>query len=706
MLTSWTLENFKSVYSDTTLTLAPLTIFCGANSSGKSSIIQSILLVAQTLQNPSSSRPVVLNGHLVRLGYFDDIHSNGAPDSSTSIAFELSNYSGPVGRSYYRDTAFYEYLFQRASDLHGYFRTEEFLSDLTSLKCRISFSAGNGNIRGKHQHELLQAHPHITESLFSVSYTANPTDPTELQYEDQQTVALQRNPLPVSKRLRTHKLSSALFRDRPPDSTSTPRFDDVGLEVRSAPSLPLTSIQTAAHLSYFLPAHWGAIYNEPAEIARQLALVLPPGAPQYDDINAAVIDNHPPTVPLLQETKQIIVEILDSLIDDAGQQTLQLKGSRRKAARLERELLTIDMLNYSSIKSTLTTPKSAKRPSEVVSMAFWKGMGRDDPFAGYLFFTLEDLWDAYPLLLPHQLTAFAQRLSAKTDEYSNLALHPALFKTMHSGASPWMEFAANYLRGFFLNSVRYLGPLRDEPRTVYPLSSPLDLRDVGSRGEFTAAVLQANRDTEVVYHAGDDILNGVFDNPNLDTLLSAVQYWLHYLGVADDIQSFDSSSLGHKLRIATPGSHSLHDLTHVGVGVSQVLPIVVLGLIADRGATLLFEQPELHLHPRVQTRLADFFASLCTLGIQCIIETHSEYIINRLRYHAALYDSDTFSSDTLVYFVEQQSGQSTFRPITINRFGMIDDWPQGFFDESEEIASAILKAVLSKRKREQRPPDA
>jgi predicted ATPase len=132
--------------------------------------------------------------------------------------------------------------------------------------------------------------------------------------------------------------------------------------------------------------------------------------------------------------------------------------------------------------------------------------------------------------------------------------------------------------------------------------------------------------------------------------------------------------------------------------VSQVLPILVLALLADPGSTLIFEQPELHLHPRVQTRLADFFVSLATLDKQCLVETHSEYLINRLRFLAAVAEDDNVSLSTLLYFVERDKAHSHYRPIRINQFGVIDDWPSGFFDESEELAASILKAGAAKRR--------
>src|SRR5258708_28284375 len=90
MIKTWTLQNFKSVAQKTTLEMAPLTIFAGANSSGKSTLIQSLLLTAQTLQSPVYSRPIILNGHIVRLGAFDDIVSNDHEKEQILIGFHLT----------------------------------------------------------------------------------------------------------------------------------------------------------------------------------------------------------------------------------------------------------------------------------------------------------------------------------------------------------------------------------------------------------------------------------------------------------------------------------------------------------------------------------------------------------------------------------------------------------------------------------------
>jgi predicted ATPase len=318
-------------------------------------------------------------------------------------------------------------------------------------------------------------------------------------------------------------------------------------------------------------------------------------------------------------------------------------------------------------------------------------------------FTPDNLKNTYKYLP----TSVKQEFFRKIDEK-----RPDLYKMLKAGRSPEIDIAyiplsdltdvaTEYVQLFFSNQVKYLGPLRDEPKSVYPLAGSIDPKDIGFKGENTAAVLEVHRNTQINY-----LPCSVFTNNNLSfkmdnkSLIEAVLDWLKYLGIAHDIHTKDRGKLGHELTVSTLGTEDLHDLTHVGVGVSQVLPILVQSLLSEPGSTLIFEQPELHLHPRVQTRLADFFVSMIMIGKQCIIETHSEYMINRLRYMAAVTNGENVSTDVILYFVEKEKGHSIYRPIRINKYGVIKDWPKGFFDENEENAAEILKAGIQKKQKE------
>lgn len=263
--------------------------------------------------------------------------------------------------------------------------------------------------------------------------------------------------------------------------------------------------------------------------------------------------------------------------------------------------------------------------------------------------------------------------------------------------------AVEYLEDYFSSSVRYLGPLRDEPKALYPLAASVDPLDVGLKGEHTAAVLDLHKNVRVAYIPTTQFTERTVDKTPVSRSLQAASLdWLRYMGVVEDLATIDRGKLGHELKVTTIGVETPHDLTHVGVGVSQVLPIVVMSLLAEGDTTLVFEQPELHLHPRVQTLLGDFFLSIALLGKQCIVETHSEYLISRLRFRVAAAQSEALESNIKLYFVEKDGDASRFRPVVVNRYGAIQDWPEGFFDQSQREAEEILKVAMRKKKGEQR----
>src|SRR5260370_28873149 len=90
MLKSWSIENFKPIVNSGELKLAPVTVLAGRNSSGKSSLLQSILMIAQTLSNQVPDRALLPNERIVQLGTFEDILSEFSTSRSMTIKFELS----------------------------------------------------------------------------------------------------------------------------------------------------------------------------------------------------------------------------------------------------------------------------------------------------------------------------------------------------------------------------------------------------------------------------------------------------------------------------------------------------------------------------------------------------------------------------------------------------------------------------------------
>jgi len=264
-----------------------------------------------------------------------------------------------------------------------------------------------------------------------------------------------------------------------------------------------------------------------------------------------------------------------------------------------------------------------------------------------------------------------------------------------------LAYALNQLRDYFEHRVYYLGPLRDDPRVIYSIPNDPDSRDVGLKGEYTAAVLANYGHVSVLAPNPIPGENGKVTFSEITLSLSdAVTEWLGYMGLVDKVAIEEITNIGYQLRVQQSGFDRMMPLTSVGVGVSQVLPTLVMCLLAEAPCTLLIEQPELHLHPKVQSLLGDFFVGLADVcNKQCIVETHSEHIINRIRLRIVEADGDALLRKTNIYFVEKHKGAAQFKRVASNEYGAILEWPEGFFDQAETESTFIVHAAAEKKRR-------
>ena len=139
-------------------------------------------------------------------------------------------------------------------------------------------------------------------------------------------------------------------------------------------------------------------------------------------------------------------------------------------------------------------------------------------------------------------------------------------------------------------------------------------------------------------------------------------------------------------------------ITDVGFGVSQILPVITLCYYAPEGSTILLEQPEIHLHPRVQAGLADVLVdAMKTRGIQIILESHSEHLLRRLQRRVA--EEEIQPNQAALYFCSTEKGESRLTSLELDLYGNIRNWPKDFFgDEFGEIA-AMSQAALKRKRR-------
>ena len=238
---------------------------------------------------------------------------------------------------------------------------------------------------------------------------------------------------------------------------------------------------------------------------------------------------------------------------------------------------------------------------------------------------------------------------------------------------------------------RYLGPLRQPPQTRHARGSMTT--DLGRDGEYTAEVLYENTDLTIRVPLPDG-------EERETTLAAALNLWLAWFGLADHASVEDHGRQGLELKVRPEGLAHEVDLTSVGVGVSQALPVILACLLSKSDGLLILEQPELHLHPALQQRMADFLLTFVRAGRQILVETHSEHLVNRLRTQVAADDTNQTAHLIKLLFAEQSDGVTSYRESEINEYGGVsEDWPEGFLDLSAKSAQDLVRQSLHKRLR-------
>ena len=226
-----------------------------------------------------------------------------------------------------------------------------------------------------------------------------------------------------------------------------------------------------------------------------------------------------------------------------------------------------------------------------------------------------------------------------------------------------------------LRGLTYITAERVGPQEAYPLEDPYDVV-VGARGEHAVSVLHWGRDEPVLPALA---LPGA---PR--TLLRQVQARMRTLfpGCGVDLQQVPQTN-AVTLGLRTSDETGFHRPIHTGFGLTQILPIAVAALSANAGDLLLIENPEVHLHPAGQASMGGFLADVVRAGVQVIVETHSDHVLNGIR--RAVKTERLRPDQVLIHFFKPRSddGAQVHSP-TLDAAGNIDIWPEGFFDQFDK----------------------
>ena len=225
----------------------------------------------------------------------------------------------------------------------------------------------------------------------------------------------------------------------------------------------------------------------------------------------------------------------------------------------------------------------------------------------------------------------------------------------------------------------YLGPLREHPRPRYTWDGDHP-KGIGQDGKKAISALLSGR----VRHFSID---------------EQILKWLQQLELINsyDLRPLSDTGRDYEFLVKQYKGGPEVRLTDIGFGVSQVLPVLILCYYAPEGSILILEQPEAHLHPKVQTELADVLIDVVkNRNIQIILESHSEYLLSRLQRRIA--EKEIAAADTALYFCEIKDGTSEIEQLNVDEYGNIRNWPQDFFGDVTGELIKKTKVEMQQRK--------
>ncbi|MGF6770633.1 putative ATPase [Paraburkholderia sp. GAS199] len=239
----------------------------------------------------------------------------------------------------------------------------------------------------------------------------------------------------------------------------------------------------------------------------------------------------------------------------------------------------------------------------------------------------------------------------------------------------------------------YLTAERLGPRTVNATSPlPPTQLEVGVKGEHCAQMLamlgSKPLEDEGRRHPDRGDIRSDEEGTDADFLKYEVERWVSEMCRPIVLDSTIRAPLGSSLYFRAPNAVEWASAPNMGFGVSYALPIVVAGLTAAAGGVLIIENPEAHLHPGGQSRMGVFLAWLAGRGLQVIVETHSDHILNGMR--RAIGEFGYLAHDRAIahFFESDNDGKPKVNRLEFTTIGGISHWPRGFFDQFQiDVAS-------------------
>lgn len=576
------IENFKSYTEKQYIHFSDLSVLLGANSSGKSTALQALLIMKQTIECNSPDEELLMSGKYVALGDFDDVISDPKKDyfSLAAVLEETEKSENEIENDEFKIT----WYFKRADDGISAMLTK---LDIVYETMTLSFERAE-NMHYMYINGKRSPFSTVLANLMMVKYNIH----YDIEFNNKLAELLNE----LSKELLTKKVTTVQT-DQPVSLSEIEKFYFKLMD----------RIQTSEDKNY-------NILEEHGEMAKRVGELLDKFGemelPRFEAISRI----------LPKELRLKMLELALSGLDT-------MENVDNIISKYEKYLSDYSMINH-----------------RVEDFKGVFGLG-SNPFR---------LFD---------------RDVGKKDDLTQL------------------KFALDFYNSFLKNiltKIFFVGPIRETPKGLYNIGFETIPKYVGPTGSYFASVLLHENKKEREYILPDRV--------EKCTLSDALAEWMIHLNVASAVDVDKKNSFGFSVSIKNM-EQVKSDIMNVGIGTSQVLPVLISVLLSEPNEILVFEQPELHLHPYSQSRLADMFTEFCKHGRKIILETHSEYFLLRLRYHIV---KEYYSKDATAVNFFQNKGGTKVTSANVSGYGNID-YPEDFRDETQELLNSILEASFERK---------
>jgi energy-coupling factor transporter ATP-binding protein EcfA2 len=248
---------------------------------------------------------------------------------------------------------------------------------------------------------------------------------------------------------------------------------------------------------------------------------------------------------------------------------------------------------------------------------------------------------------------------------------------------PCQETLATLERLIFLSASRQL----DTDLFPVPEDAEDTPGDVGPLGQFAAWW----------FHQGSDnpgLPSRSLKGQDATTLRYQVNAWAADLFPGVDFNAIPVSGTNQmRLEIKCGPTSGWTRPANIGYGISYAFPALVAGLMAPTGCVLIIDSPEAHLHPRGQAQMGGFLAQMASAGLQILIETHSDHVMDGVR--IAIREGILKPEDAAFhYFVRDETTPAITTP-QIDAEGRLSEWPEGFFDQHRRNMARLVRPKAS-----------